>query len=100
MDIGDSREPTIFVLDEKKEVAANDVAAHLKVHSTLASTLREPKVLKHFLLEAPLKSPMEHFLLEVPLKSPQSIPWLVERKVTLKSWTLKPILNCLGSEIW
>jgi|SwirhisoilCB1_FD_contig_41_9340763_length_1462_multi_4_in_0_out_0_1 hypothetical protein len=70
LDIGDSGEPTILVLDEAKEVAANDAAAHLKVHSTLASTLRELKVLKHFLLEAPLKSPMEHFLLEVPLKSP------------------------------
>jgi hypothetical protein len=32
--------------------------------------LRELKVLKHFLLEAPLKSPTEHFLQEVPLKSP------------------------------
>lgn len=70
LDIGDSGELTILVLAEAKEVAANEVAAHLKAHSILASTLRELKVLKHFLLEAPLKSPTEHFLLEVPLKSP------------------------------
>jgi hypothetical protein len=70
LDIEDSGELTILVLAEAKEVAANEVAAHLKAHSILASTLRELKVLKHFLLEAPLKSPTEHFLLEVPLKSP------------------------------
>lgn len=44
---------------EEKEVAANEVAVHLKARSILANTLRELKVLKHFLPEAPLKIPME-----------------------------------------
>jgi hypothetical protein len=70
LDIEDSGELTILVLAEAAEVAANEVAAHLKAHSIHASTLREPKVSKHFLLEVLLKSPTEHFLLEVPLKSP------------------------------
>jgi hypothetical protein len=68
LDIEDSGELTILVLAEAAEVAANEVAAHLKAHSIHASTLREPKV--SFLLEVLLKSPTEHFLLEVPLKSP------------------------------
>jgi hypothetical protein len=100
LDIGDSGEPTILVLDEAKEVAANDVVAHLKVHSTLASTLREPKVLKHFLLEAPLKSPMEHFLLEVPLKSPTNYSLVGREEGYSGSLASEPILNCLGAEVW
>jgi len=65
LEIGDSGEQPILVLAEAKEVAANEVAAHLKVHSILASSLRELKVLKYFLLEAPLKSPTEHSLVGI-----------------------------------
>jgi hypothetical protein len=49
---------------EAKEVAANEVAVHLKAHSILANTLRELKVWKHFLPEAPLKIPMECSLVD------------------------------------
>ena len=63
-DIGDSEEPTILVWAEGKEVAANEVAVHLNAHSILANTLRELKVWKHFLPEAPLKNPMECSLVD------------------------------------
>lgn len=50
---------------EEKEVAANEVAAHLRAHSILASTLGELKVSKHFQLEVALKSPTVYSLVDI-----------------------------------
>ena len=50
---------------EGKEVAANEVEAHLKVHSNLASTLRELKVLEDFQFEASPENPMEHSQVDI-----------------------------------
>jgi hypothetical protein len=41
------------------------VEAHLKVHSILASTLTELKVLKHFHQEVLLETPREHFPVDI-----------------------------------
>lgn len=58
LDIGDSGELTILEWAVAKEVAANEMEVHLKDHSILANTLRELKVLKHFLAEVSLVLPM------------------------------------------
>lgn len=65
---------------EVKEVAANEVAVHLMAHSILASTLRELKVLKHFLaaLELPMEcspeAPLEMAPLELPIEHSPEAP--------------------------
>jgi hypothetical protein len=60
LDTGDSGELIILIRAEAKQVAAYEVEALLKVHSILASTLKELKVLKHFHQEAPQEIPMGH----------------------------------------